>query len=715
MRNLKKVFKLSSGKKVVKEAATCRFGKKNMNWDFLKNRIIKTVALILVAAMLAGTASPLGAGADETPTATSAPKATDTPTATPVPQATENPTATPAPTATDTPTATPVPQATEAPTATPLPNVTETPTATPVPKTTDTPSPTPGTGSPEDPETAADTFVASFEDGLYENCTASFIIADYPETSSFAFGDDAVLSVSEINEWAFILAILEKTELPKDNPGKKIKLLDCEKYVTVTKTVLDRLKTSEYPALAGLLEKDSASIRTLIDMYIVSHADDVRETLVTAIFGNETAAVRSMNDVAGLHKMTATKYFATNGGYNEKSTTSVRDIYILFTELLRYETFTSLSQAESQSFLIKRDGKDEEILCERNLYDDVLLYGEAAVPEDFELKIRISGADAISGGAQAALLENADGLSYIAVIGNVPFEKDVAIELNRLLSLTSDYEDALQELPLGDDTVRYKYLLNSEVEYYTMDDLPKGYRSAAEANRYMMDLDATVWMYNEWTKQYYESVVKVPINRKLYTSLKAIVEEIHDLPNHFPIKVFLGYGFRKSGGVGLSNCTLLSVHAYGAAVDINNGDYDNDYFLGEGNDLRNKDNPYCIPDEVIEIFANHGWFWGGNYSICADTMHFQYLGLDHLSYQDNDPFVFLTTDGKMDIGKIVYDAQRRLAELGYSVNQNGIFNNRTRTVVMKFQSENGLPITGEIDYKTWETLINLTHYMNYFF
>ena len=65
--------------------------------------------------------------------------------------------------------------------------------------------------------------------------------------------------------------------------------------------------------------------------------------------------------------------------------------------------------------------------------------------------------------------------------------------------------------------------------------------------------------------------------------------------------------YRKVGGVALSKSRIMSIHSFGAAIDINPGDYDNDYFLGKGNDLRDKSNPYCIPDEVIAIFEKYGF------------------------------------------------------------------------------------------------------------
>ena len=214
----------------------------------------------------------------------------------------------------------------------------------------------------------------------------------------------------------------------------------------------------------------------------------------------------------------------------------------------------------------------------------------------------------------------------------------------------------------------------------------------------------------------YSSTMKLSIHKKLADGVSSIFKEVYALPMKFPIKTLLGYSYRKVGGVGLSNSTLLSIHSFGAAIDINPGDYDNDYFLGKGNDLRDKSNPYCIPDEVIDIFASYGWFWGGDFEISADTMHFQYLGLEFLSYQGKSPFRELKyKNGTLMSGNDVKNLQQRLNRLGYKVTVDGKYAKSTETAIKKFQKNNKLKVTGVVDYSTWEKLINLTHYMGYVF
>ncbi|MBO7402926.1 MAG: M15 family metallopeptidase [Lachnospiraceae bacterium] len=593
------------------------------------------------------------------------------------------------------------------------PSETPSPTPSPSPTPTDIPIITAPPGEPVLPE--EDATADAFRNGTYENSTAYTLIG-YDNGAVISEKDSNLpVYASELSEWLFMLYVLSRTELPTGVEANIRTLISEEAAVTVSKKALENAGKVAYPVLAGLKEGDKIAYKDLVIMYLMTGADDAREVLVAYLAGTDRRAVYEMNRIARAYGLNKTHAETTDGAYSAKQYTTVSDLYKLFLTLMKYPTFAENIELASCQVSVNRSGAEVQTICPNRMFGDILLYGDIEVPEGFTFRARFSGGCQAGLGAQVMFVTGANGFNYVTVVANIPFEKDLAIESRRFLELKGEYFDEDQELPLGDDTVRYKYLLDAEVQYYTMDNRPYSYMTKQMTDRYMMSLTVPVWKLNEKTGARTEGKMTIPIHRKLYRSLKEIMQEVFELPLQFPIKTFLGYGYRQSGGVGLSLCTLISVHSYGAAVDINPGDYDNDYFLGKGNDLRNKDNPYCIPDEVIAIFEAHGWNWGGNFNICSDTMHFQYLGLDYLSYQGRDPFVRLAPAENMNVGVEVKNLQERLAELGYNAPQNGIYNNRTRTALMKFQSDHGLPANGEVDYKTWETIINLTHYMSYVF
>ena len=275
-------------------------------------------------------------------------------------------------------------------------------------------------------------------------------------------------------------------------------------------------------------------------------------------------------------------------------------------------------------------------------------------------------------------------------------------------------KDPAWAVPTQSDDARYQYLLGIDSKVITIDNPPAGYRNATEAAKNMKTITIPIWKMSSSGGRYTSSA-KLTIHKKLARNVQEIFKEIYALDIKFPIKVVKGFMYRKVGGVALSKSRIMSIHSFGAAIDINPGDYDNDYFLGKGNDLRDKSNPYCIPDEVIAIFEKYGWFWGGNFEICADTMHFQYFELGMLTYQGNSPFRNLKVKSAYMTGSDVRNLQQRLRELGFYVSVDGVYGNKTADAIKKYQKSRGLEATGEMDYKTRETIINETHYMSYVF
>ena len=269
-------------------------------------------------------------------------------------------------------------------------------------------------------------------------------------------------------------------------------------------------------------------------------------------------------------------------------------------------------------------------------------------------------------------------------------------------------------IPTESNDARYEFITGKGYKAYTTSNMPSGFKSDAQASAQMVTFDVPVWKMNSKGVKY-SSVWSITIHKRLEASVRCIFSDIYLLDIKFPFKVLKGYNYRKVGGSGLVNSKLMSTHAFGVAIDINLGDYDNDYYLGRGNDLRDKSNPYCIPDSVIEIFANYGWYWGGNYDICADTMHFQYFGLEFLQYDSDEPFPILSLGRENMKAVYISNLTKRLTRLGYLESESETFTEEVDLAVRAFQSDNGLEPDGIVDYETWEPMINATHDMSYAF
>ncbi len=291
--------------------------------------------------------------------------------------------------------------------------------------------------------------------------------------------------------------------------------------------------------------------------------------------------------------------------------------------------------------------------------------------------------------------------------------------INALLVTHPDHYNAdivaeALSLPLESNDARYEYLTGAGYKAYTIYDAPTGFTSDAEAATHMVTFDVPVWKMTKDGRKY-STTWPITINSKLVASVRCIFSDIYQLDIQFPFNYLKGYMYRKVGGSGLVNSKLLSIHSFGAAMDINFWDDDNDYYLGKGNDLRNKSNPYCIPESVIEIFANYGWNWGGNFDICVDSMHFQYFGLEFLQYTSDEPFPILSLTRTNMNKTYVRNLTQRLKKLRFLNAESEEFTEEVDAAVKAFQEAYGLEPDGIVDYETWVPLINATHDMSYVF
>jgi hypothetical protein len=121
----------------------------------------------------------------------------------------------------------------------------------------------------------------------------------------------------------------------------------------------------------------------------------------------------------------------------------------------------------------------------------------------------------------------------------------------------------------------------------------------------------------DWLPRHRGGRVLVTTVNGVDKALAAVSSELDKLPGSFVkyLKPTSGvFSCRRIAG-----STARSMHAYGAAIDINEklGDY---WRRNKGGALPWKNR---VPIEIVRIFERHGFIWGG-YWYHYDTMHFEY-------------------------------------------------------------------------------------------
>jgi len=214
-----------------------------------------------------------------------------------------------------------------------------------------------------------------------------------------------------------------------------------------------------------------------------------------------------------------------------------------------------------------------------------------------------------------AYMVTAAGESYGEVVAFTTLAKDTWTAEDAIFATTEE---------------RYRFLFDDDSRCPTFANPPKGYYGNAEASQHLTQITVPIWRKTGGNGRV-SSTWTFSINRKLAASAQAIFEEIYALDIQFPINKIYTYQYRKINGLSIFKSTnFLSHHSFGTAIDINR---DQNLFY-TGRDGRNKNDPYTIPQEVIDVFERYGWSWGGYYKEGIDAMHFQYLGLDLLEPVD---------------------------------------------------------------------------------
>jgi hypothetical protein len=145
-------------------------------------------------------------------------------------------------------------------------------------------------------------------------------------------------------------------------------------------------------------------------------------------------------------------------------------------------------------------------------------------------------------------------------------------------------------------------------------DDPGRFRNTAFFDKMYGDCDKGETQKHLTDIPWFNGSVRVTTINGVADKLRAVAQEIGRLPQNLK-----RYAYPSAGAF---NCRVVkdtgkrSMHAYGAAIDINVAF--SDYWLWRKGGYRNR-----IPHEIVEIFERHEFIWGGKWGH-FDTMHFEY-------------------------------------------------------------------------------------------
>lgn len=201
---------------------------------------------------------------------------------------------------------------------------------------------------------------------------------------------------------------------------------------------------------------------------------------------------------------------------------------------------------------------------------------------------------------------------------------------------TGNREQALGPWRYGD-----QYYTQHVLRYYQIPGTePGGASSAGEAEAINVGLnDRMNWLFPDGTPksssamQPYLSQINVPIinesgkettmtltvHKKLTANISGAFADLKKSGFKVIASQTAGYNWRMMA----SNSSKVSYHSYGCVVDLNWGHNGASY---TGWPYQPGKDPYAVTTEIVQIWKNHGFYWGGDWSErYFDPMHFTYV------------------------------------------------------------------------------------------
>lgn len=164
----------------------------------------------------------------------------------------------------------------------------------------------------------------------------------------------------------------------------------------------------------GFKEGDVISLETLLNCLLIYSGNDAAIAIAEHIGGSEENFVQLMNEEAKRIGAVHSNFVNSNGLHDENHYTTAYDIYLIFHELIKADTFRSIINTSSYTanYSDKDKNPKQKTFETTNLY----LSGEKELPERLEMIGGKSGTTYKAGNCLILLTKDANENNYISLI-----------------------------------------------------------------------------------------------------------------------------------------------------------------------------------------------------------------------------------------------------------------------------------------------------------
>lgn len=197
-------------------------------------------------------------------------------------------------------------------------------------------------------------------------------------------------------------------------------------------TASENVKITEPGAqLCGLKPGDTMTMEQALHILLMYSANDVAIMIAENVGGSVEGFLEMMNEEARRLGATNTNFTNPHGLTEESHYTTAYDLYLIFNEAIKYETFNQIIHtSEYQTTFYDKNGKSKEIKFSST---NRFINGKTEVPSDVTVVGGKTGTTDAAGHCLILLSKDTSGAQYITVILRSTTSDDLYAEMSDLL------------------------------------------------------------------------------------------------------------------------------------------------------------------------------------------------------------------------------------------------------------------------------------------
>jgi D-alanyl-D-alanine carboxypeptidase (penicillin-binding protein 5/6) len=193
------------------------------------------------------------------------------------------------------------------------------------------------------------------------------------------------------------------------------------------------LQTDADAQVAGIKAGDTMTLDQALHLLLIYSANDAAVMIAENVGGSVENFVQMMNDEAKRLGATGTNFVNPNGLSNDNHYTTAYDMYLIFNEALKYDTFTEIINMSTYSTVYHdQNGAEKDITVNStNMY----LQQVASAPSGVTVIGGKTGTTNAAGHCLILMVRDTSGRPYVAIIMKAYDEDGLYQLMNELLAL----------------------------------------------------------------------------------------------------------------------------------------------------------------------------------------------------------------------------------------------------------------------------------------